>query len=197
MTKPYRISVPVIVLSIISVLSIAFNLIQFFNRHTPDVKSNFDETSESIDSWLGDYIYNEFVPPNINQHYTIRVYKENDSYFADISVDGFQADDSYKTKAVGNSNCIRFFYASEIKKTGLFAITTSCYPSLRKTAKSKPFGKIFPVWKTTDTLKNSIPIIMAHGRLRNPVLKTVPIPAFPSETSSCSHRIGLFSTMSL
>ena len=44
MTKPYRISVPVIVLSIISVLSIAFNLIQFFNRHTPDVKSNFDET---------------------------------------------------------------------------------------------------------------------------------------------------------
>ena len=83
MTKPYRISVPVIVLSIISVLSIAFNLIQFFNRHTPDVKSNFDETSESLDSWLGDYIYNEFVPPNINQHYTIRVYKENDSYFAD------------------------------------------------------------------------------------------------------------------
>ena len=41
MTKPSRISVPVIVLSIILALSIALNLIQFFNRHTPDMKSNF------------------------------------------------------------------------------------------------------------------------------------------------------------
>lgn len=116
MTKPSRNSVPVIVLSIILALSIALNLIQFFNRHTSDVNSNFAETSESLDSWLGDYIYNEFVPPNINQHYAMRIYKENNSYFADISVDGFQTAYSIKTKAVGDSNCIRFFYASELNK---------------------------------------------------------------------------------
>lgn len=150
MTKPSSISVPVIVLSIISVLSIAFNLIQFFNRHTPDVKSNFDETSESLDSWLGDYIYNEFVPPNINQHYTIRVYKENDSYFADISVDGFQADDSYKTKAVGNSNCIRFFYASELnKENGAFRDNDLLLSLFTEN------GKIQTVWENLSCLENN------------------------------------------
>ena len=143
MTKPSRISVPVIVLSIILALSIAINLIQFFNRHTPDMKSNFDETSESLDSWLGDYIYNEFVPPNINQHYAMRIYKENNSYFADISVDGFQAAYSIKTKAVGDSNCIRFFYASELNKEndGLFrdndlllSLLAECSCTVRKQA---------------------------------------------------------------
>ena len=150
MTKPSSISVPVIVLSIISVLSIAFNRIQFFNRHTPDVKSNFDETSESLDSWLGDYIYTEFVPPNINQHYTIRVYKENDSYFADISVDGFQADDSYKTKAVGNSNCIRFFYASELnKENGAFRDNDLLLSLFTEN------GKIQTVWENLSCLENN------------------------------------------
>ena len=150
MTKPYRISVPVIVLSIISVLSIAFNLIQFFNRHTPDVKSNFDETSESLDSWLGDYIYNEFVPPNINQHYAMQVYKENGSYFADISVDGFQAAYSIKTKAVGNSNCIRFFYASELnKENGAFRDNDLLLSLFTEN------GKIQTVWENLSCLENN------------------------------------------
>ena len=143
MTKPSRNSVPVIVLSIILALSIALNLIQFFNRHTSDVNSTFTETSESLDSWLGDYIYNEFVPPNINQHYAMRIYKENNSYFADISVDGFQAAYSIKTKAVGDSNCIRFFYASELNKEndGLFrdndlllSLLAECSCTVRKQA---------------------------------------------------------------
>ena len=150
MTKPYRISVPIIVLSIISVLSIALNLIQFFSRHTPDVESNSGEISESLDSWLGDYVYNEFVPPNINQHYTIRVYKENDSYFADISVNGFQTDDSYKTKAVGNSNCIRFFYASELNKENETFRDNDLLLSL-----FAENGKIQTVWEELSCLENN------------------------------------------
>lgn len=151
MTKPSRISVPVIVLSIILALSIALNLIQFFNRHTSDVNSTFTETSESLDSWLGDYIYNEFVPPNINQHYAMRIYKENNSYFADISVDGFQAAYSIKTKAVGDSNCIRFFYASELNKEndGLFRDNDLLLSLLAEN------GRIQTIWEKLSCLENN------------------------------------------
>ncbi len=151
MTKPSRNSVPVIVLSIILALSIALNLIQFFNRHTSDVNSNFAETSESLDSWLGDYIYNEFVPPNINQHYAMRIYKENNSYFADISVDGFQAAYSIKTKAVGDSNCIRFFYASELNKetNSLFSDNDLLLSLLAEN------GKIQTVWEKLSCLESN------------------------------------------
>ena len=151
MTKPSRNSVPVIVLSIILALSIAINLIQFFNRHTPDMKSNFDEISESLDSWLGDYIYNEFVPPNINQHYAMRIYKENNSYFADISVDGFQAAYSIKTKAVGDSNCIRFFYASELNKEndGLFRDNDLLLSLLAEN------DRIQTIWEKLSCLENN------------------------------------------
>ena len=151
MTKPSRNSVPVIVLSIILALSIALNLIQFFNRHTSDVNSTFTETSESLDSWLGDYIYNEFVPPNINQHYAMRIYKENNSYFADISVDGFQAAYSIKTKAVGDSNCIRFFYASELNKEndGLFRDNDLLLSLLAEN------GRIQTIWEKLSCLENN------------------------------------------
>ena len=151
MTKPSRNSVPVIVLSIILALSIALNLLQFFNRHTSDVNSNFAETSESLDSWLGDYIYNEFVPPNINQHYAMRIYKENNSYFADISVDGFQAAYSIKTKAVGDSNCIRFFYASELNKEndGLFRDNDLLLSLLAEN------GRIQTIWEKLSCLENN------------------------------------------
>ena len=151
MTKPSRNSVPVIVLSIILALSIALNLIQFFNRHTSDVNSTFTETSESLDSWLGDYIYNEFVPPNINQHYAMQVYKENGSYFADISVDGFQAAYSIKTKAVGDSNCIRFFYASELNKetNSLFHDNDLLLSLLAEN------GRIQTIWEKLSCLENN------------------------------------------
>ena len=151
MTKPSRNSVPVIVLSIILALSIALNLIQFFNRHTSDVNSTFTETSESLDSWLGDYIYNEFVPPNINQHYAMRIYKENNSYFADISVDSFQAAYSIKTKAVGDSNCIRFFYASELNKEndGLFRDNDLLLSLLAEN------GRIQTIWEKLSCLENN------------------------------------------
>ena len=151
MTKPSRNSVPVIVLSIILALSIALNLIQFFNRHTSDVNSTFTETSESLDSWLGDYIYNEFVPPNINQHYAMRIYKENNSYFADISVDGFQAAYSIKTKAVGDSNCIRFFYVSKLNKEndGLFRDNDLLLSLLAEN------GRIQTIWEKLSCLENN------------------------------------------
>ncbi len=121
MTKPHRISISVLVLSILLVFSIALNFIQFSKRRTPTVQTNASEISESLDFWLGDYIYDEFVPPNINQRYALRVYKENGSYLADISVDGFQADYSFKAKAVGNSRCIQFLYAAELnEKNNIF-----------------------------------------------------------------------------
>ena len=115
------------------------------------MKSNFDETSESLDSWLGDYIYNEFVPPNINQHYAMQVYKENGSYFADISVDGFQAAYSIKTKAVGDSNCIRFFYASELNKEndGLFRDNDLLLSLLAEN------GRIQTIWEKLSCLENN------------------------------------------
>lgn len=81
----------------------------------------------------------------------MRIYKENNSYFADISVDGFQAAYSIKTKAVGDSNCIRFFYASELNQEndGLFRDNDLLLSLLAEN------GRIQTIWEKLSCLENN------------------------------------------
>lgn len=43
-----------------------------------------------LDTWLGDYEFYEFAPPDENMYYMINLYKENGEYYAEINIDGFQ-----------------------------------------------------------------------------------------------------------
>jgi len=48
-----------------------------------------DSNQNSIDSWVGEYSFEEYTPPNIGRMYYVTIY-EDDGLYARIKVDGFQ-----------------------------------------------------------------------------------------------------------
>lgn len=84
------------------------------NRNTEGVQNNeyevYDEPVSSIDSWIGDYIFSEFIEPDINMFYNIVIYKFNDEIYADVSVDGFQRLDRVKASVKGDGDLIELSF---------------------------------------------------------------------------------------
>lgn len=68
-------------------------------------------TSQSLDSWIGDYSFSEFVPPDQNMFYSISIFKENDRYFAEINIDGFQTMERLKAEVEGGENSVKFIFS--------------------------------------------------------------------------------------
>lgn len=66
--------------------------------------------SETLESWVGNYLFSEYAPPNQNLFYEISIYKEEDDYFAKISIDGFQTMKRLKTKVSGDENTIKLLF---------------------------------------------------------------------------------------
>jgi hypothetical protein len=62
--------------------------------------------SPTLESWIGDYTFSEFAPPDQNMFYTISLYKENSDYYAKISIDGFQTIERLQAKVSGDENSI-------------------------------------------------------------------------------------------
>lgn len=63
-------------------------------------------SNNGIDTWIGNYVFNEFAAPNIDMNYSISIYKENGDYYANIKIDGFQSMTRAKAKIKGNDNSI-------------------------------------------------------------------------------------------
>lgn len=71
-----------------------------------------------ISLWIGEYYYEEFIPPNIGRCYLITIYEENGLY-AYIKGDGFQTRDRIKAKIWTRQNEILFeFYDYYIDEDG-------------------------------------------------------------------------------
>lgn len=70
----------------------------------------YDETKNSLESWIGDYTFSEFVEPNINMFYSIMIYKVNDKIYADISIDGFQRLERVKANVKGDGELIEISF---------------------------------------------------------------------------------------
>ena len=68
-------------------------------------------TSPKLESWIGDYTFSEFAPPNQNMFYRISIYKENGNYFAKITIDGFQTIERLQAKVSGDDNSIKIFFS--------------------------------------------------------------------------------------
>lgn len=64
----------------------------------------------SIESWIGDYTFSEFIEPNINMFYSIMIYKMNGVVYADVSVDGFQRLERVKANVKGDGNIIEIAF---------------------------------------------------------------------------------------
>ncbi|MFW6016143.1 MAG: DUF5991 domain-containing protein [bacterium] len=69
-----------------------------------------DEETDALESWVGEYEFSEFAPPDQNKFYEISLYKENSNYYADISIDGFQTIIRLQTKVIGDENSINLVF---------------------------------------------------------------------------------------
>jgi len=63
-----------------------------------------------LQTWEGTLKYSEFVPPDQNMFYTIRIHKENNEYYGDISINGFQTKQRIRTKVVGDKAAINLVF---------------------------------------------------------------------------------------
>lgn len=63
----------------------------------------------SLDSWIGEYHYEEYCPPNMGMSYVITVY-EDDGLSAYIKIDGFQTLKRLKTKVWIRGNEVMFVF---------------------------------------------------------------------------------------
>ena len=76
-------------------------------------KTGFASVSENISelsSWIGNYEFGEFCPPNMVMAYSITIYKEIEDYYANIYIDGFQTLTRIKAKVIGNEKTIKFVF---------------------------------------------------------------------------------------
>ncbi len=68
------------------------------------------KSSTSLESWVGDYTFSEFIPPDENMFYSVSIYRENNSYYAKINIDGYQTLKRLQAKVNGDTNSIKLIF---------------------------------------------------------------------------------------
>lgn len=96
-------------------ITFGFSLIYFIQSKTPS--KNIDSTISlasplikevsTLETWVGEYSFSEYAPPNQNMFYSITIYYEDNNYFAKISIDGFQTLERLLAKVSGDTNSIK------------------------------------------------------------------------------------------
>jgi len=66
--------------------------------------------SSTLESWIGDYTFSEFSPPDQNMFYSITIYKEDSNYKAKIIIFGFQTLTKLQAKVSGDENSIKLIF---------------------------------------------------------------------------------------
>ncbi len=66
----------------------------------------------SLDSWVGDYSFNEYAPPDQNMFYSIYIFKEGIYHYAEIYIDGFQTMLRLKARVIENGDGIDLLFDS-------------------------------------------------------------------------------------
>lgn len=75
---------------------------------TISMTNNTTREPSELDTWVGNYSFSEYAPPNQNMFYSITIYFEGNDCFAEISINGFQTLERLLAKVSGDSNSIRF-----------------------------------------------------------------------------------------
>ena len=96
---------------IISSVSIVISIIimifaPYYLKYDRGIIDNKEENTKygseyyasEIDKIIGDYEFNEYTEPNQNRIYILNVYKENNLYYANLNIDGFQT--MYRMKLI-------------------------------------------------------------------------------------------------
>ena len=67
---------------------------------------------DSLESWVGTYTFEEYGPEDsgIMLCYEVVIYRENNKYFADISIDGYQTMTRIKATVTGKQKKINIYF---------------------------------------------------------------------------------------
>ena len=76
--------------------------------HANTLPSQPVEEFSSLETWIGEYSFSEYAPPNQNMFYLVTIYSEGNNFFAQFSIDGFQRIERLSAKVSGDSNSIYF-----------------------------------------------------------------------------------------
>ncbi|KZE79421.1 DUF5991 domain-containing protein [Paenibacillus elgii] len=66
--------------------------------------------SSPLESWVGEYEFSEYAPPDQNRFYRISIYKEDKSYYATIDIDGFQTMERLQAQVEGDGKAIKIIF---------------------------------------------------------------------------------------
>lgn len=64
----------------------------------------------SLESWVGEYGFSEYAPPDQNMFYSISIYEEDKSYYATIHMDGFQTMTRLQAQVEGDGQAIKLIF---------------------------------------------------------------------------------------
>lgn len=74
------------------------------------------ESSSDLKSWISNYSYYEYYPPDENMIYSLSIYQEGVNYYADILIDGFQTNHHIKAKVTGDDYLISIVFDKYLPK---------------------------------------------------------------------------------
>ncbi|PUA37040.1 hypothetical protein C8Z91_22085 [Paenibacillus elgii] len=66
--------------------------------------------SSPLESWVGEYEFSEYAPPDQNRFYRISIYKEDKSYYATIDIDGFQTMVRLQGQVEGDGKAVKIIF---------------------------------------------------------------------------------------
>lgn len=68
------------------------------------------DKSNALKTWTGDYVYNEYCPPDENMIYSLSIYEEDENYYAEITIYGFQTNQLIRAKVIGDDKSINILF---------------------------------------------------------------------------------------
>lgn len=104
-----RIAVCFVILITVGFFVVSFIQSKIQSKNTDSVISlaNTPEKETSLETWVGEYSFSEYAPPDQNMFYLITIYYEDNNYFAKIGIDGFQRIKRLLAKVSGDTNSIK------------------------------------------------------------------------------------------
>ena len=127
------------------------------NNATQTALNNSDVDLSNLDSWIGVYKFEETALSDMggsNQHmeYSVNIYKENDIFFADVSIDGFQTLYRIKAEIKGDESSIDVVLLEYLPDSMTYIdIGTVLFSFERENSKLLTYwGEITPILKQNE-----------------------------------------------
>ena len=99
------------------IFSIVVVCIIIFSGCSENILNDSKDNKGNLDEWLGEYSFYELYPPDINMLYDIKIFKEDDDYYANIIIDGFQTNKRIRARVLSLQEGITLVFDSYLSES--------------------------------------------------------------------------------